>query len=130
MSKLFLPDDVIGIIRQFAKPIGLRLDWRKCKRNESRRIKGSNKALYLWYKWILGDVPMIEEIKEWTFYGRRHLIWESKRGFWSPGLDLETQEDDPEWYEKRFMLGTQQGWPKLMHSTFPEVHMYDISLVV
>ena len=60
----------------------------------------------------------------------REMLWESKRRFWSPGLQLETQEDDPEWYEKRFMLGAQQGWPKLMHSNFPEVHMYDISLTV
>lgn len=131
MCTMILPDDVIDLIRQFAKPIGTRLDWRTCKRNESRRIKGSNRALFLWYKWILGDLPLAKEVAEWTFHGRRHLIWESKRRFWSPGLEVEhVEESDPEWYEKRFMLAALQGWPRLMATPFPELHMYDLSITV
>jgi len=130
---MILPDDVLKIIREYSLPIGLRLDWRHCKRNESRRIKMSNRALLLWYKWILGYHPLYEthplyqEIQEWTFYGRRHLVYESRFHFWTQ-LAGEPTEQDSEWYEKRYNLvddGVHRNMP------FPiEVHMSHVSLIV
>ncbi len=122
--KMEFPDDVLDHIRGFAKPLGLRLDWRTCKRKESRRIKGSNLALLLWYKWFLGQGPLYTEIEKWSFYGRRHLLYESRLRFWSH-VQGDPTEEDPEWYEKQFMR-----YP-LPHSPFPmEVHMADVSLIV
>jgi len=124
---MVLPDDVLQIIREYARPIGLRLDWRRCKRNESRRIKGSNRALLLWYKWILGNRPVYPEIQDWTFYGRRHLLYESRRRFWTD-VSGEPSEQDPEWYEKRFIWIHDGTYSNL---AFPlEVHMADVSLIV
>ena len=129
--QMYLPEDVVKIIRAFSKPIGTRLDWRRCKRNESRRIKGSNRALFLWYKYILGDIPLLHEITGWTFYGRRHLIWESRRRYWSIGLNLlQVEETDPEWYEKRCILYAMQEWPRLMPGPFLEDSMYHVSIII
>jgi hypothetical protein len=103
---LILPDDILSIIREFSRPIGLRLDWRTCKRKESRRIKMSDRALREWYRWIIGRDhvhPLYEEIKDWSFYGRRHLILESRRRFWSTGLPEEPTDHDRDWYEKKFL---------------------------
>ena len=124
--KMEFPDDILDHIRAFAKPIGLRLDWRRCKRKESRRIKGSNLALLLWYKWFLGQGRLYAEVASWSFYGRRHLLYESRLRFWSH-VQGEPEEDDPEWYEKQFMLRIHP----LPHCPFPmEVHMADVSLIV
>jgi hypothetical protein len=132
-TNMILPDDVLKIIREFSLPIGLRLDWRRCKRNESRRIKGSNLALLLWYKWILGYHPLYavhplyQEISEWTFYGRRHLVYESRIRFWTQ-VTGEPTEQDRQWYEKRYVLiddGVHRNMP------FPvETHMSQVSLTV
>jgi hypothetical protein len=124
---MILPDDVLTIIREFTRPIGLRLDWRTCKRNESRRIRGSNRALLLWYKWFFGTHPLYQEIQYWTFYGRRHLLYESRIRFWTQ-VTGEPSEQDPEWYEKRYALLNIGSIP---HLSFPiEVHMAQVSLIV
>ena len=132
-KKMILPDDVLRIIKEFSLPIGLRLDWRQCKRNESRRIKGSNRALLLWYKWVLGRHPMhfqhplFQEIQDWTFYGRRHLIYESRLRFWTQ-VTGEPTDHDREWYEKRFNM-IHDGY--IQHMAFPvEVTMANVSLIV
>ena len=127
MKPMILPDDVLRIIKDFSRPIGLRLDWRRCKRNESRRIKMSDRALLLWYKWILGNRPLYPEIQYWTFYGRRHLLYQSRIRFWThvPGEPLE---QDPEWYEKRFMMLDNGSYSNI---SFPlEMNMADVSLIV
>lgn len=129
MSKLFLPDDVLAIIRAFAKPFGTRLDWRTCKRNESRRIKASNKALSLWYKWFIGNSPLNHEIQSWTFYGRRHLIRESRFRFWTMVRDEEPAENDPEFYEKKF-IGPHLIPCMVANGAPPEYYMGDVSLIV
>lgn len=134
MAKVMIfPDDVLYLIKEYLRPFGLRLDWRRCKRNESRRIKGSNRALLLWYKWILGRHPMhpihpvYREVQDWTFYGRRHLIYESRNRNWTQ-VTGEPTEQDREWYEKRFML-VDDGFHQNM--AFPvEVHMANVSLIV
>jgi hypothetical protein len=130
MNKMILPDDVLGIIRAFSKPLGLRLDWRTCKRNESRRIKGSNKALSLWYKWFIGpDSPLNHEVQSWTFYGRRHLIYESRIRFWTMVRDEDPLEDDSEFYEKKFV--SKHLIPRMVASGATcEYYMYDVSLIV
>ena len=129
MVKMILPDDVLGIIRAFSKPIGTRLDWRTCKRNESRRIKGSNKALCLWYKWFVGNTPLFREIQGWSFYGRRRLIRESRIRFWTMVLDENPAEDDPEFYEKRFVLFHEIPAMVATGATC-EYYMADVSLIV
>ncbi len=128
MQKMILPDDVLGLIKEYSMPIGTRLDWRTCKRKESRRIKMSNRALNLWYKWIIGpgECALFKEVNDWTFYGRRHLIWESRRRFWT-----QMQLNDDEWYEKKFMrCVARNGWPYFMTANYIEVHMHKVSLIV
>jgi len=126
-TKMILPDDVLRIIKDFSRPIGLRLDWRQCKRNESRRIKMSNRALLLWYKWILDKRPLYPEIQSWTFYGRRHLLYESRIRYWTH-VSGEPLEQDPQWYEKRFMRLDDGTYSNIV---FPlEVHMANVSLIV
>jgi hypothetical protein len=127
MKHMFLPDDVLGLIKEYSRPIGLRLDWRTCKRNESRRIKGSNLALLLWYKWFINgreyELPLYDEVKEWTFYGLRHLIRVSRYRFW-------TQEPRG-WYERRFVeVAQQDGWPFLQTGQSIEYNMGNVSLIV
>jgi len=130
MSKMILPDDVLGIIRAFSKPFGTRLDWRTCKRNESRRIKGSNKALCLWYKWFIGpDSPLNVEIQSWTFYGRRHLVNESRIRFWTMVHAEDPTDYDPEFYEKRFLVFNEM--PRMVaNGSTCEYYMCDVSLIV
>jgi hypothetical protein len=129
---MILPDDVLWIIKEFARPIGLRLDWRRCKRKESGRIHGSNRALLYWYKWILGCHrdrihPLYLEVQDWTFYGRRHLLYESRRRFWTD-VSGEPSVQDREWYEKRFMLLYDGSFSNIV---FPlEMHMAGVSLIV
>ena len=126
---MFLPDDVVNIIRAYSRPIGTRVDWRTCKRNESRRIKGSNKALILWYKYTFGNV-LAKELMEWSFYGRRHLIWSSKRGYWTDGLFVEPPLDnDPNWYKKEFIWLSQETTPLFQGSPI-ELIMCNVSLIV
>ena len=130
MGKRQLPDDVVEIIRAFSKPIGLRLDWRTCKRFESRRIKMSNRALYLWYKWYIGNrnTRLFQEVDTWTFYGRRHLLWESRIRRWTfVDISQEPADDDPEYYEKRFMC--QGEWP-LFGVQAIEYNMGQVSMVI
>jgi hypothetical protein len=129
--KLFLPEDVLGIIREYSKPIGTRLDWRKCKRKESRIIKMSNRAICLWYKWYIGKgySPLFEEIMSWTFYGRRHLLWESRNRHWTDLVDFEMPgEQDPDYYEKRFIM--REEWPQMVAIDSIEFHMSRVSLIV
>jgi hypothetical protein len=129
--KLILPDDVVRIIREYSKPIGTRLDWRTCKRKESRIIKMSNRAICLWYKWYIGKggSPLYEEIMTWTFYGRRHLLWESRIRHWTDQVAFETpQENDDEYYEKRFIL--REEWPAMVALDSIEFHMSRVSLIV
>jgi len=132
-QNMVFPDDVLKIIKEFSLPIGLRLDWRQCKRLESGRIKMSNRALLLWYKWIMGrhplreSHPLFEEIRDWTFYGRRHLLYESRLRFWTQ-VSGEPTEHDPQWYEKRYVM-VDDGYHQ--HVRYPiEVHMSQVSLIV
>jgi hypothetical protein len=130
-NKMILPDDILDIIRAFSKPIGTRLDWRTCKRNESRRIKGSNKALCLWYKWFINrpHSPLYAEIQSWSFYGRRRLIRESKIRFWTIVLVEDPAPDDPQFYEKRFVFFNEI--PNMVaYGATCEYYMSDVSLIV
>jgi hypothetical protein len=121
-----LPDDVLGLIKEYSRPIGTRLDWRTCKRNESRRIKGSNLALLLWYEWFINGrqrkLPLFDEVKSWTFYGRRHLIYESRIRFWT--------QDPQDGYESQFVEAAQEGWPVLLTDPYIENPMGEVSLIV
>lgn len=131
MSRMILPDDVLRVIREFSKPIGTRLDWRTCKRQESRRIKMSNRAICLWYKWYIGKCvsPLYKEIMEWSFYGRRHLLRESRIRHWTNQVTFEIpKENDPEYYEKRFIM--REEWPPMVAIDSIEFHMSRVSLVV
>jgi len=128
MSK-FLPDDVLLLIREFSRPFGIRLDWRKCKRKEAWRIKSSNKALSLWYTWFVGNHPLNDEIQSWSFYGRRKLIRESKLRFWTLVFVEDPDTQDPEFYEKRFVLFNKI--PRMVASGATcEFYMADVSLIV
>jgi hypothetical protein len=121
-----LPEDILLLIRAFSRPIGLRLDWRTCKRRESRKIKQSNLALLLWYKWFLGQGILYPEVSTWTFYGRRHLLYESRLRYWTH-VNGDPDERDPEWYEKRFMRRIHP----IHHARYPvEYHMSQVSLMV
>jgi hypothetical protein len=130
-NQMFLPDDVIGLIREFSRPIGLRLDWRKCKRNESRRIKGSNLGILRWYQWFIGNntPELCQEIESWTFYGRRKLLQQSRIRFWSQEVIPELpQEEDPEWYEKLYLI--HNTMPQMITQNAVEWHMRKVSLIV
>ena len=123
------PKDIERLIIEYARPIGLRLDWRQCKRKESRLIKMSNRALGLWMKYMFGAI-FTENLMKWTFYGRRHLIWASKREYWTHGLipSEPTEEEDPNWYKKQYVWLAQTMTPLY---TYPiELIMSDVSLIV
>ena len=128
--KLQLPDDVLVIIRAYSKPIGTRIDWKTCKRKESRIIKMSNRAICLWYKWYIGkNSPLYNEIMSWTFYGRRHLLWESRWRDWTNLVAFEVpEENDEEYYEKRFIM--REEWPDMVALDSIEFHMSRVSLIV
>ena len=131
ITKMYLPDDVLRIIKAYAKPIGLRLDWRKCKRREARIIELSNKGIYLWYKWYIGKKGshLFQEIMRWTFYGRRHLLSESRLRRWTHLVAFEVpEEQDPEYYEKRFIM--REEWPEMVALDSIEFHMSRVSLIV
>jgi hypothetical protein len=123
------PKDIERLIHEYARPIGLRLDWRTCKRKESRRIKMSNRALGLWLKYMFG-ARMMEEMMKWTFYGRRHLIWSSKREFWTHGIiPAKPDERDTYWYKKQYVWLAQRNIPPLFDKPV-ELIMCDVSLIV
>ena len=131
LNERFLPEDVLDIIKAYSMPIGTRLDWRTCKRKESRIIKMSNRAICLWYKWYIGKrvSPLFEEIMSWTFYGRRHLLWESRIRHWTHLVEFEIpNEKDPEYYEKRFIM--REEWPEMVAIDSIEFHMSRVSLIV
>ncbi len=120
------PEDILDIIRAYARPFGLRLDWRTCKRREARKIRQSNLALLLWYKWFLGEGTLYREVNTWSFYGRRHLLYVSRLRYWTQ-VQGDPTEEDPQWYEKRFML----AYHPIRQAAFPiEHHMMDVSLSV
>lgn len=123
---MILPDDVTRIIKEYSRPIGTRLDWRTCKRQEAWRIKGSNRALLCWYEWFINarqaQVPLFDEIKTWTFYGRRRLIKQSRVRFWT--------QAPHDWYERKFVEAAQEGWPLLQTNESVEIPMAQVSLIV
>ncbi len=65
----------------------------------------------------------------WTFYGRRHLLWESRVRHWTREVVFELPtEQDPEYYEKRFMI--RDEWPQMVAIDSVEFHMRRVSLIV
>ncbi len=93
------PDDILHLIRLYAKPIGTRVDWRTCKRNESILIFRHNILnLQLCEHYFRYTQTMFREILDWTLYGRKHTLRNLLR--W-PYVWLPVVEDD--WYEHRFM---------------------------
>ena len=94
-----LPDEILQLIRLYAKPIGTRLDWRTCKLPESSHISRQNQQnLYLCNHYFRYTQTMCLEIMEWTLYGRDRTLRNVLR--W-PHVWLPVAEND--WYEHRFM---------------------------
>jgi hypothetical protein len=89
------PDEVLGIIRAYAKPMGRR-DWKTCKQHESNVILWHNQYT-LNHSWTVYSETrnMAYEIASWTLHGRRralqHLIQ------WLPA----PVQPDGDWYENR-----------------------------
>ncbi len=91
-----LPDDILHLIRGFAKPIGTRLDWRTCKVAESNIILYHNRyTLNLCWYTYMETMAMVQEILTWTLYGRRRAIRCMISGFPLMG----------DWYEDRIRDG-------------------------
>lgn len=90
-----LPNDVLRIIREYAKPRRTRKDWRTCKQTEALCIKMTNYEFH-YRTFNLFPYTMKElsnEIASWTLYGRINLIRIlSTTRLWHP---VDTQD----WYE-------------------------------
>lgn len=89
------PEDVIGIISAFSKPMGRR-DWKTCKQHESNVILWHNRYTQN-HSWTVYSETrhMANEIASWTLYGRRRALHHLIR--WLPG----PVNPDGDWYENR-----------------------------
>ena len=87
-------DDILSVIRDFSRPIGTRLDWRTCKRDEANVIHWHNRYT-LNHSWHIYTETryMTEEIATWTLHGRRRALRFLIQTLPTPILD--------NWYETR-----------------------------
>lgn len=94
------PDDILHLIRLYAKPYGTRRDWRSCKQHEAILIWRHNDFnLHLCNYHFHYTQSIYREIIGWTLYGRKRSLRNLLRypDFWLP----VTPEHD--WYENRLM---------------------------
>jgi len=92
------PQDVLRIIRAFAKPIGTRKDWRSCKQHEAMLIWRHNEFnLHLCNYHFQYTQTINREIIEWTLFGRKRTLQNILRypDFWLPVMP------EHDWYENR-----------------------------
>jgi hypothetical protein len=81
------PEDVIGIISAFSKPMGRR-DWKTCKQHESNVILWHNRYTQN-HSWTVYSETrhMANEIASWTLHGRttgKRMNWRHRVNvFWS-----------------------------------------------
>lgn len=90
------PDDVLGVIRAFSKPMGTRKDWRTCKQQESSIIYRHNRFYsHLCDYHFMDAQTMCQEIRNWTLYGRQRIMKNIFRYQepWHPVMR------EPDWYE-------------------------------
>ena len=101
-----LPDDVLGIIRAYSKPIGLRLDWRTCKRHESGLIYQVNDHLMDMIPLrCISHEEVMDEIQEWTLFGKVWLLYAPEYKIYAQRRVLipppDNMDDYEEWYSHR-----------------------------
>lgn len=60
---MILPDDVLGVIREFSRPYKTRPDWRTCKRGEAWRIQ----QYYNFGKFLLSRLAWYDVTDEFGF---------------------------------------------------------------
>lgn len=93
------PEDVVQIIRDFARPLWTRPDWKWCKWEESICIKQKNRDSLLLCSYLFRNVAgLCDEHVAWSLYGRMRLV----KIFYDLKNDI-----DEDWYETQFDL----YWP-------------------
>ncbi len=97
---MILPDDVLAIVRAYSKPIGTRVDWRTCKREEADLI-------YSFDYHITDVIPrnlLHHEVLEWSLFGKLWLISAPHHHLYAryrPRLPPPEMEDYLLWYQYR-----------------------------
>jgi hypothetical protein len=101
-EKMEFPEDVLQIIRIYAKPRWTRPDWRTCKKKEANIICLYNSFIRYISSVIFYRHPLLIETNRWTLHGVTHLLIRLKRLLWP--MDYPWMEDPFlfEWYIDRF----------------------------
>ena len=68
------PDDVLRLIRSFAKPKWTRPDWRTCKWNEAEHIRRYCRFIRVISSIVFYENALLEETNQWTLYGASFLL--------------------------------------------------------
>jgi hypothetical protein len=103
---MILPDDVLTLIRDYARPMWTRPDWRYCKRGEADHI-------FFAHAQAIDAIPMridyddvLEEVQGWSLFGKFWLLraddWQIVAPRRPPLIPPpETMEDYVQWYTRR-----------------------------
>jgi len=78
-----LPEDVLQLIRAFAKPKWTRPDWRTCKRYESEQIRRYDRFIRYVWSIVFYENALLEETNQWTLYGSTYLLFTLKHLLWT-----------------------------------------------
>jgi len=72
---MILPDDVVTIIRAYSKPIGTRLDWRTCKREEADHIYYAElEAMDMIPIHCISHDEVMDDVQHWSLFGKIWLL--------------------------------------------------------
>jgi hypothetical protein len=77
------PDDVLQIIRAFAKPKWTRDDWRTCKRKEAEIIWQYERFIRYVRTVVFYQHDLLDETDQWTLYGAAYLLFTLKHILWT-----------------------------------------------
>lgn len=66
MKKMYLPDDVLMLIKEFSLP-RTRIDWRICKRSESKIIETLYTNIH-WYMLHDTELPVLTNVYVYGWY--------------------------------------------------------------
>jgi hypothetical protein len=96
------PEDVLKIIRLYAKPRWTRPDWRICKKKECIIVALYNSFIRYVSSFIFYKHPLFLETNQWTLHGVTHLLLRLKRLLWP--MDYPWIEDryPLDWYIERY----------------------------
>jgi len=98
------PDDVLQLIRAFAKPRWTRRDWRSCKRNECLNIYHYHLFIRYVSNVVFINHALLPETDTWTLFGVSCLLFKLK--FILGTVEyfdlLRLRRECTDWYIKRY----------------------------